>query len=124
MLSGKKVKILIVDDEKDMCNIISTILKEEGYLVDIARSGESALGKLKKRKYEFMILDYKLPGISGLTLLEEINHIRTRVKTIMISAFGNENVKAKAKELGVVHFLDKPFNVTILVPIKIGRAHV
>lgn len=112
-----RTKILVVDDEKDMCNVISHIFREEGYLVNIAHNGESALGKLKKQKYDLMILDFKLSGISGLTILEEANQISPTLPVIMISAFGDKNVKAKAQKLGSAYFLDKPFDIAKLLRI-------
>ena len=111
------VKMLIVEDERDTCKLISDILEEEGFLLDRAHEGESAIKKIKRKKYDFMILDYKLPGISGLEVLEEANKIRPKLRVIMISAYGNEDIKAKAKELGAVNFLDKPYDVKKLVRV-------
>lgn len=62
-----------------------------------------------------MILDYKLTGNSGLTVLEKINQIRPKLQVMMISAYGDEYVKSKAKKLGAIKFLDKPFDVKKLV---------
>ena len=107
--------ILIVEDDRDMCNVISDILKEEGYMVDRVYAAESVTKKIKRKKYDLMILDYKLPGSSGLTVLEEAKQIRPKLRVMMISAYGNEYVKAKAKELGSVNFLDKPFDLKKLV---------
>jgi len=109
--------MLIVEDERDTCKLISDILEEEGFLLDRAHEGESAIKKIKRKKYDFMILDYKLPGISGLEVLEEANKIRPKLRVIMISAYGNEDIKAKAKELGAVNFLDKPYDVKKLVRV-------
>lgn len=111
------VKILIVEDQRDTNKLIADILEEEGFLMDRAYEGESAIKKIKRKKYDFMILDYKLPGISGLEVLEEANKIRPKIRVIMISAYGNEDIKAKAKELGAVNFLDKPYDVKKLVRI-------
>lgn len=110
-------KILIVDDERDTCKMISDILGEEGFLVDRAHNGESAIKKIKRNKYDLMILDYKLPGISGLTVLKEAKQKRPKLQIIVFSAYGNEDIKRKAKELGAVNFLDKPFNIKKLVRI-------
>lgn len=109
------INILIVEDDRDMCNVISDILKEEGYMVDRVYVAESVTKKIKRKKYDLMILDYKLPGSSGLTVLEEAKQIRPKLRVMMISAYGNEYVKAKAKELGSVNFLDKPFDLKKLV---------
>jgi DNA-binding response OmpR family regulator len=110
-------KILIVEDERDACKLISDILEEEGFLVDRSYKGESAIKKIKRKKYDLVIVDHKLPGISGLEFLEEANKITPKLRVMMISAYGNKDVKAKAKELGAVKFLDKPYYAKKLVRI-------
>ena len=109
--------VLIVDNDKDMCRVISDVLKHAGIKVNIAYDGESALAKIKRHPVDLMLLDYKLPGISGLTVLEKSRQIRPNLKTIMISAFGDESTKDRAKELGAYAFLDKPFNIDRLVKV-------
>ena len=106
-----KPKILVVDNDRDMCWLIASILEEEDLYVDIAYDVKSALVKINHYQYEVMILDYKLSGLSGLTVLEKTHQIKPSIVTIMISAFGNEFVRLKAKELGAYAFLDKPFNI-------------
>lgn len=107
--------ILVVDDNEDMCQIISDVLKAEGYMVGIACDGESALNELKKKTYDLMVLDYKLFDMSGLEVLEELKGITPPLYTIMISAYGSESVKARAHELEVYDFFDKPFDVNVLL---------
>jgi DNA-binding NtrC family response regulator len=109
-----KPKILVVDNDKDMCWLIASILKEEGLGVDIAHDVKSALTKINRHQYQVMVLDYKLSGMSGLTVLEKVHQIKSSIVTIMISAFGSESVRAKAKEFGAYAFLDKPFNINRL----------
>lgn len=106
-----KPKILVVDDDKDMRWLIASILREEGLCVDITYDVTSALSKISHHQYEAMVLDYKLSGMSGLSILEKAYQVKPPIVTIMISAFGNDSVKAKAKELGAYAFLDKPFNI-------------
>jgi len=106
-----EAKILVVDNDKDMCWLIASILREEGYSVDNAYDGESALLKINHHHYDLLVLDYKLSGLSGLSILEKARQINPYNETIMISAFGNESVRAKARELGAYAFLDKPFNI-------------
>lgn len=104
-------KILVVDNDKDMCWLIASILREEGYCVDNVYDGESALLKINYHYYEILVLDYKLSGLSGLSILEKARQINSSNETIMISAFGNESVRVKARELGAYAFLDKPFHI-------------
>lgn len=110
-------RVLVVDDNRDLGKLTSEILKERGFRVNIAFDGVSALARIKQEPYDLMILDYRLTGISGLTVLEKTQQIRPNLKTIMISAFGNESTKARAKELGAYAFLDKPFNIDGLVKV-------
>ena len=107
-------KILVVDDNLDMCQIISDILKDGGHTVNISYNGENALRKIKKNHYNLIVLDYKLNGVSGLVVLEKALQMMPSLKIIMISAFGSDSTKTRASELGVSDFIDKPFDIKIL----------
>ena len=102
------IKVLIVDDDKDLCKTISEILTAEGYFVKMVYDGESALNKLKDEKFNLMILDYKLNEKNGLQVLEESKQINPSLITIMISAYPNKQVRARAKELGTYSYIEKP----------------
>lgn len=104
-------KILVVDDNLDMCQIISDILKEGGHTINISYNGEDALRKIKKDHYDLIVLDYRLGGISGLVVLEKALQMIPLLKIIMISAFGDKSIKTRARKLGVGDFLDKPFDL-------------
>ena len=108
-------KILVVDDDLDMCQIISDILKEEGYSVNSSYNGEDALIKIKKNHYDLIVLDYKLNEMSGLMVLKKALQMLPSLKIIMISAFGSDSTKTKARELGAFDFIDKPFDIKILI---------
>jgi len=107
-------KILVVDNDLDMCQIISDILKEGEYTVNVSYNGKDALRKIKKNHYDLIVLDYKLNGISGLVVLEKALQMMPSLKIIMISAFGSDSTKTKARELGAGDFIDKPFDIKIL----------
>jgi len=110
-------RVLVVDDNRDLGELTSEILVEKGFRVNIAFDGETALKRIKQEPYDVMILDYRLPGISGLTVLEKTLQIRPNLRTIMISAFGDDSTRTKAQKLGVYAFLDKPFNIDGLVKV-------
>jgi DNA-binding NtrC family response regulator len=107
--------ILVVDDNQDMGEVISEVLREEGYNVNVAYDGLSALNAIKNQPYDFMILDYKLSDMDGLAVLEAASRLTPSLATIMISAYGNEAIKSNARELGALDFFDKPFDVNALV---------
>ncbi len=109
--------ILIIDDDKDLCEILSDFLRDEGYTVTAVCDGESALRELKNRPYDLLIGDYRLQEMNGLHLLEEVHQIAPSLIVIMISAFGSEEVRSRAKELGVYAFIEKPFDLEKMVAV-------
>ena len=113
-------KILVVDNNLDMCQIISDILKEEGYSVNSSYNGEDALMKIKKNHYDLIVLDYKLNGISGLVIIEKALQMIPSLKVMMISAFGDKPIKVRARKLGVRDFLDKPFDLNRFIQVVQG----
>ncbi len=110
-------KILVVDDDRDMCGVISDIMKEENCVVRVAYDGRKALERIKKSRHDLLIVDLKLPGMGGIKVLEEARLIRPGLPAIMISAYGNSSVRLRARELGAYAFLDKPFDIKKLVRV-------
>ena len=111
-------KILIVDDDKDMCKIISTVLTQEGYEVYIVFDGEQAIKKIKAKKINLVILDLRLlNNMDGIEILQKIRNMGISINVMMISAYGNDLIKSQAKKLGVDQFLGKPFNLNKLIKI-------
>lgn len=114
-LNKKEKQILIVDDDKDLCDLISDIIKDEGYQVQKAYDANTAISKIIKEKIDVMIIDNKLSGSTGINVIEQSKFLNPGLKTIMISAFGNTNTKLRARDLGVYDFLDKPFDINELI---------
>lgn len=109
------MKILVVDDDKDLCNLISDIMKEDGYRVSKAYDADAAINKIIKNKIDILIIDNKLSGSSGISVIERSKHLNPAMRAIMISAYGNTSTKLRARDLGVYDFLDKPFDINILL---------
>jgi DNA-binding response OmpR family regulator len=109
------MSILIVDDEKDMGRLLGDILREEGFKVNNAFDGVTAISKVKQNHYDLMILDFNLSGMTGFNVLEKTKDLNPELKTIMISAYGDNKIKSKAKDYGVDDFLDKPFDINNLL---------
>ena len=113
----KQNTILIVDDEKDIQELLSYNLTKQGYSVILAGSGEEALTKLDK-KYELIILDIMMPGIDGYTLCKEIrnnNLVNRDVPIIFLSAKDTEIDEIVGLELGADDFLVKPVSMNKLL---------
>ena len=111
------MSILLVDDNSDMCEIVSDCLEEEGYNVVSVPDGESALSRLKCNHYDLVIVDYRLHGIDGLQVLEKAHQIDSSLITVMISAFGSDSMRSRSKALGVHDFIEKPFDIEKMVTV-------
>jgi phosphate regulon transcriptional regulator PhoB len=109
--------ILVVEDEADLVELISYNLKKEGFSVDSAMDGEAALSKIKKGRYDLVVLDLMLPGTQGMELCRIL---RSDPKTetlpiIMLTAKGEEVDKILGLEMGADDYITKPFSPRELV---------
>jgi len=102
-------KVLIVDDEQNVCQSLKDVLEDEGYQVEIAFSGEEALEKIPELHPDVVLLDVLMPtGIDGLETLKRIKDEWPSIAVVMISAHGTIDMALKAIELGAVDFIEKP----------------
>ncbi len=100
--------ILIVDDEPIVRESIREWLKDAGYQVATAESGEEAREVVQKQDFSVMILDIRLPGMTGITVLKEVKALKPEMKSIIITAYPTAEFSAEAKRLGAIDFLIKP----------------
>ena len=113
----KKAKILLVDDERDIIELVSYNLEKEGFKVISATDGEKALGLVFSEEPEIIILDLMLPGIDGLDVCLELkrNDKTSSIPIIMLTAKGEESDIVIGLELGADDYITKPFSPRILV---------
>jgi len=100
--------ILIVDDEPIVRESIRDWLKDAGYQVMTAESGEEALEMIERQDFSVMILDVRLPGKTGITVLKEVKTLKPEIKSIIITAYPSTELAAEAMKLGAVDYLIKP----------------
>jgi DNA-binding NtrC family response regulator len=112
----KKIKshILIVDDEKEICNIIQKILSSEGYQTQTANSGADAIKYLKTTLVDLMIVDIKMPNMDGLETLKQAHAIQKNLRAIFLTAYGTPPSAREALQLGAYDFIAKPFDNKLL----------
>jgi two-component system response regulator FlrC len=103
-----KASILVVDDEPAMRLLVTSVLKDEGHDVTAAASGEEALQLVAKRHYHLIITDLKMPGMSGVELLERIKKDDPETAIILLTAFGSVEGAVEAMRKGAAHYLLKP----------------
>jgi two-component system phosphate regulon response regulator PhoB len=111
-----KEKILVVDDEKDILELISYNLKKEGYIVTTVTSGEDALVRTNENDYNLIILDLMLPGIDGLEICRRLksDQNKNNIPIIMLTAKGEEADIVTGLEIGADDYITKPFSPRIL----------
>lgn len=107
--------ILIVEDEPDMQRGLRDNLEFEGYTVDLATDGESALQKISERSYDLIILDIMLPKMSGLDVCRRTREQGITTPIMMLTARGEEIDKVLGLELGADDYITKPFGVRELL---------
>jgi len=103
-------RILVVDDDPNILRIIKHNLEKEGYTVLTAGSGEECLDKIKTEPINLVLLDVRLPDMSGIEALQRIKHLQYEFPVIMITAYGTVETAVEAMKLGAYDFISKPFN--------------
>ena len=106
--------ILIVDDEKKICEFIKAFLDNEGYCTDVAYDGNSAIDKINSKEYDLIILDRMIPYISGEEICEYIRK-KSEVPIIMLTARIEDEDRVDGFKLGCDDYICKPFNINELV---------
>lgn len=104
-------RVLVVDDEATIRDLLSKTLALAEYDVDLAPDGRAALDRLRMIPYDLLITDLKMPGVDGLTVIREARRLKADLPVIIITGFSNEASAIEAVNLGVSGYLTKPFRV-------------
>jgi len=107
-------KILAIDDDRELCELLEAFLEAEGFAVDSAHNGREGLAKALERRYDLLLLDVMLPGMNGFDLLRELRKTK-QVPVIMLTARGDEVDRVVGLEMGADDYLPKPFSTRELL---------
>lgn len=110
-MSNKKPSVLIVDDEQVVCDLLHDELSERGYLCMIVLNANEAFTKLRTHHFDAVLLDIRLPGISGMELLRKMRSRHHHTAFIMITAINNIDTAVEAMRLGALDYVVKPFDI-------------
>jgi two-component system, NtrC family, response regulator HydG len=110
-----KGKILLVDDNEAFLDSTKDVLEDEGYEIFTAKNGEDAIRMVGERPFEVILMDIKMPGLSGVETFIEIKKINPVVKVIMVTAYSVESLIRKALKEGAYAVLKKPLNMSMLL---------
>jgi response regulator RpfG family c-di-GMP phosphodiesterase len=115
--ASEAARILVVDDERVIREILAEFLSLEGFSVHTVEDGEKALTELRLRPYDLLITDLKMPRLSGLQLLEKIEAERLGVLTVLMTGFGTVETAIEAMKKGAYDYLLKPFKVEEVIHV-------
>ena len=104
-------RILVVDDEQSMRELLAIVLRREGYEVIVADNGRSAIATLERQAIDLLISDIKMPDMSGVEVLRAAKQIDRDILAVMITAFASTETAVEAMRLGACDYLSKPFDV-------------
>jgi DNA-binding NtrC family response regulator len=114
-MTDKGHKILVVDDDLEMCGMLSDVLKEEGFSVTTTGDSLEASKLLKREEFDVLVTDLKMKGLRGLDLLERVGQVAPMTPVIIITAFGTIESAIKAMKMGAYDYITKPFQMDELV---------
>ena len=105
------MRLLIVEDEKQICDMVAKSLYDSGYEVDTCYDGEEALECILSEEYDLIVLDLNLPGMDGMEILKELRQENEETKVIILSARGQIADKVEGLDAGANDYMEKPFHL-------------
>lgn len=111
----KEIKVLYVDDEDQLLLLVKNQLTVEGFTVETVNSGEAAFEILSKKTFDVVLLDIRMPRISGIDVLKHIQQKSIKCRVIMLTAVDDLSVALEAVKGGAIDYLTKPYEFETLV---------
>src|SRR5689334_23619176 len=113
-ISDGKGRILIVDDEPSMREMLRIVLRRDGYDVQLADSGREAIDQLRQNNFDLLLSDIKMPDVSGVDVLRAAKEINRDLVAFMMTAYASTSTAVEAMPLGAVDYFTKPFSMDAL----------
>lgn len=107
----KEMKMLLIDDDEWIRDSLSLFFEGEGCHLVAVETAEEGIEEMGKQGYDIILVDYRLPGMDGLEFLKRIKDSHPDILTVLITAYGSEDVFLKARNIGVTGIVDKPFTI-------------
>lgn len=111
----RKQRILVVDDDPDACELISTVLGQLGFEVGIALDGFAALGKLARSPFDLVLTDFQMPGMNGIELIGTLRRMGGALPVVVMTGADTRDLCTAAEAYGAVQCLTKPINLDQLI---------
>jgi DNA-binding NtrC family response regulator len=107
-------RILVVDDEVEVCNVLKEFLRSKDYEVYTALDGSTAISKVKEIRPHIVLLDIIMPGLGGIDVLKEIKRVDSTVGVVMVTAVPDHDLARQAIQLGAYDYITKPMDLNYL----------
>ncbi|MFT3773997.1 MAG: response regulator [Minicystis sp.] len=108
-------RILVIDDEPDICETLESVLSLAGYAVSTAASGAAAIERAKGEAFDLVITDLRMPGLSGVDTVAALKRLNPRMAAIVVSGYASEEAARLCCEEGAAQIVDKPFDLDDLL---------
>jgi two-component system response regulator PilR (NtrC family) len=112
--TSESARILVVDDERSMREMLAILLRREGHDVAVAENGRAAIDLLNQRPFDLIISDARMPDVDGLEVLRHARSVNPTIIAIMVTAYGSPDLIRGVAQLGVNDYVEKPFNTEVL----------
>jgi len=114
-MSARPARLLLVDDDAVFVEILARALAKRGFAVETARKFQDALASIEHRLHEFAVVDLKMPGGSGLVLVERLKQRNPAIRIVVLTGFASVATAVEAIKLGATHYLPKPADADEIV---------
>ena len=119
MATDSNISILIIDDEADMCEMLSHVLNQAGFITYTAHDGNTGLEVFNKKSPNVVILDLRMPGMNGMEVLKQIKQTNSETPVIIVTAYGEIQSAVEAVKHGAFNYFNKPFdNEEVVLTVK------
>jgi len=108
-------RIMVIDDQPNMCWVLSKLLSERGHEVRTAHDGSGALAALADFDCQVAVVDYRLPDLGGIALITRMRERLPRLRAILMTSYGSTSLRQRAMDEKLFAYLDKPFNNEIMI---------
>lgn len=115
-------RILLAEDEDVLRMLVLDTLEDEGYTIDEATDGDEAYQKIMSQYYDLVLLDYMMPGMTGIEVIEKVRRHpdKQNLKIMMLTAKSQQSDRERAEEIGANYFFSKPFSPLELIDVVGG----
>jgi len=104
-------KLLVIDDEQGIRNLLDTLLSRKGYDVVLADGGRKGLELIRRERPDVVVLDLKMPGMDGVTVLQQVRSLNPKQPMIILTGAGTPETEQQVRVLGVIEFVQKEFSL-------------